>query len=257
MSTVPIDINSIHPIPLDDESNRRLVINSPFSVHNIISYGLMVYAKDTGRWAIIQRKHSVEFLLFMKGLYRVTCLPMILSCITTEEGQIIKNCLQSGPEEFIATCKSEIGLIDETGLKYAVTRMAESRLIAVHLLSILKLADNSLKWSWPKGRPWHTEKRDPINCAIREFTEEVEIALPDPIYISQEYITEHVTTLSGRHVESRLWIYIIDQEIPMTEVQSHPEISNRMWADTNTCQQLISGRSTIFQQVVEIIKTLN
>jgi len=237
---------------IDYSTKRRLVLDTPFSMKSTISYGLIVYAKDTGRWAIIQRKHSVEFLLFIRGLYRLTHLPLLLSCITIEEADVIKRCIVGGPDIFKHVFLTELEL-DISGLKYALLRLAESRNVVTNLLLKLDLSENKLKWTWPKGRLQVSSDREtPFACAKREFTEEVEIRLPSPLYISDTYVSESVRTITGRNIESRYWIYVIPNEISMTEPHSHPEVSARQWVSTDSCSELIQ-HDTLFHQVANMI----
>ena len=245
----------------DNIRKYRLILDTPFSTRSTISYGLIVYAKDTSRWAIIQRKHSVEFLLFIRGLYRLTHLPLLLSCITDSEAQIIKTCLKGGPNIFKIVYLKDLELCSD-GLEYAMIRMAESRNIVMNLLSKLDLSKNKLSWTWPKGR-LHiaSDKETPFNCAKREFTEEVEIELPPPLFISDTYIGENIRTITGRNIESRYWIYIIPNEISMTLPKSHPEVADRVWVDTETCRTMISNacihRDDLFKQIVDIVSTID
>ncbi len=239
-------------------NRRRLVLETPFSSRSIVSYGLIVYAKDTNRWAVIQRKHSVEFLLFIRGLYRLTHLPLILSCITEQESLIIIKCLKEGPEIFKSIYLNDLGLCQDS-LNYALIRMAESRNIVLNLLPKLNLTNNTLSWSWPKGRLLISSdsfnKETPFDCAKREFMEEVEIDLPPPIFISDSYINEITKTMMGRNIESRYWIYIISNEISMTPPNCHLEVANRFWVDTTTCQTLIN-HDTLFSQVIDIVSSI-
>lgn len=264
MNTVVTEFNSLNDTNSHDKyksqnctdvyipRKRRLVLDTPFSMRSTISYGLIVYAKDTGRWAIIQRKHSVEFLLFMRGLYRLTHLPLLLSCITIEEADVIKRCIFGGPTIFEHVFITELEL-DVSGLKYALVRLAESHNVVTNLLLKLDLSENKLKWTWPKGRLHVSSNREtPFACAKREFTEEVELHLPSPLYISDTYVSESVRTITGRNIESRYWIYVIPHEISMTEPHSHPEVSARQWVSTDSCSELIQ-HDTLFHQVSNMI----
>lgn len=270
---------------------RRFILDTPFSIRSTISYGFIVYAKDTGRWAITRRKHSVEFLLFIRGLYRLTYLSLILSCITEEEASIIFQCLKEGPDKFKTIYLEELELSPD-GLDYALVRIAESRNIAVNLLSRLNLSKNNLSWTWPKGRLHISSnmnnslkeslssennlsneskefvdesssefksisfnRETPFDCARREFIEEVEITLPSPLFISDTYVSENIKTITGRNIESRYWIYVIPNEIPMTPPKSHPEVSDRMWTDTEQCRKLMR-HETLFEQVINMISSI-
>ena len=233
-------------------NKHRLILDTPFSTRSTISYGLIVFAKDTRRWAIIQRKHSVEFLLFMRGIYRLTYLPILLSCVTTNEALLIEECLKGGPDIFKDVYLNKLGLSID-GLSYALIRMAESRCIVINMLTKLDLLNNDLSWTWPKGRLHISSNREtPFDCAKREFVEEVEINLPPPLFISDTYVSENIRTITGRNIESRYWIYIIPEEIPMTPPESHPEVANRIWVDIETCRSKM-GRDSLLNQVVSMV----
>lgn len=238
-------------------TRRRLILDTPFMIRSTVSYGLIVYAKDTGRWAITQRKHSAEFLLFMRGLYRVTHLPFLLSCITKNEGDIIEKCLRQGPDVFKTVYLNDLELAPE-GLSYALIRMAESRNVAVNLLSKLDLVKNTLSWTWPKGRLAYStssERETPFDCAKREFAEEVEIILPAPLFISDTHVSETIRTITGRNIESRYWIYVVPNEIPILPPQSHPEVADRMWVNTDKCRELMN-RDDLFTRVIEMVTSI-
>lgn len=235
----------------DYYNKRRLILETPFSGKSIISYGLIVYARDTKKWAIIQRKHSVEFLLFIRGLYRVTYLPLLLSCITADEGLMIKQCIDGGPIVF-KNIYTDVLHLHIDGLPYALTRMAESHKILSKMLPKLDLSVNQLNWTWPKGRLHISPAREtPFECAKREFAEEVEIDLPQPSYVSDNYISEVIKTITGRTIESRYWIYIIPHEIPMVTPDSNPEVSDRMWADSDMCREKLRY-SDLFEKIENI-----
>jgi 8-oxo-dGTP pyrophosphatase MutT (NUDIX family) len=246
----------LHKTTSSSKHQHRLIIDTPFSARSTVSYGLMVYAKDTKRWAIIQRKHSVEFLLFIRGLYRLSYLPFLLTCITSEEAKIIESCLTEGPNVFRHLYLVNLKLNHE-GLQYALIRMAESRnIVSVMLPHINANNTNQLSWSWPKGRLHISSEREtPFDCAKREFIEETEIDLPQPLFISDTYISETFKTLTGRVIESRYWIYVIPEEIPMSNPIDHPEVSTRIWADIETCAKLLNNKP-ILTQLSEITSKL-
>jgi hypothetical protein len=221
---------------LKDNTNlHRIIISTPFNMRSVISYGLMVFAKDTKRWVIVRDQHTSEYILLVKGYYRPTFTKFLLSKITPEEYQSIKNCLTSAISEFVNLYLNDLRL-EKDGLLYAVVRMAESRTIILDMINGLDISNNTLPWNWPKGR---IEKESEFECAIREFTEEVEINLPPPILVSDTYVEETITTVTGRKLESRFWIYVIPNEIELKKPVNHREVSDRMWVDTETCINLI------------------
>ena len=222
------------------DKKHRLVLSTPFVNRSIISYGLIVYSSDTRKFVIIQRKHSVEFLLYMKGLYRLTHLPFLLSSITSDEAQLIS--LSLDPDSFHHIYFDLLDL-DESSYFYAITRMTESRDYIKTLLSSLDLSQNRLAWTWPKGRISFTgsEREPPFSCAKREFEEEVEISLPPPLILSKTYIIETIQTLTGRSIESRYFFYVIPFEIPLSSPDSHPEVSDRKWVSFDECLSTLSN----------------
>lgn len=222
---------------------HRIIIYSPFAKRSIISYGLIVYAQKSKKFIIIQRKHSVEFLLFVRGFYRISYITFLLSNITNEEYKIITDCV-NGVVPFATLYFNQLKL-DKRGYEYALTRFSEIRSIFISNLSKIT-THNVLTWTFPKGRLEYshglsTEKETPFECALREFNEEVEIILPPAIYISSNYLTEQINTITGRNIESRFWIYIIDDEIVLPAFNDHPEISDRKWVDFESCKQLINN----------------
>ena len=229
-----ININSNANIKHDDNSHR-IIISTPFNMRPVISYGLMVFAKDTQRWVIVRDKHTSEYILLVKGYYRPTFTKFLLSKITPEEYESIKNCLTSVISEFVNLYLNDLGL-EKDGLLYAIVRMAESRTIILEMINGLDISNNTLPWNWPKGR---IEKESEFECAIREFNEEVEIVLPPPLLVTDTYVEETITTITGRKLESRFWIYVIPNEIELKKPVNHAEVSDRMWVDTETCINLI------------------
>lgn len=233
-------------------SMHRLITDTEFVSKNIVSYGLIVYAQDTQHWLIIQRKHSVDFILFFKGAYRPVHLPFIFSNITPAEADIIRNCIQRGPEYFSNIYLNELGFAP-IGLDYARVRMAESVNIVKHLLVTLNISDNDLAWTWPKGRlSYDTGKESPLECAFREFDEEVEIKLPEPVYISSSCFNEILKTRDCRNVECRYWVYVIAHEIPLTPPQAHPEVADRRWVDLAECRRLLTHTLALDDAVHQI-----
>ena len=234
---------------------HRIILTAPFPTHTIKSYGLMVFAKDTKRWAIIQRKHSVELLLIIRGFYRQTFLYFLLSFLQEEEALIIKNCLLGNIGTFINFYLEDLCL-DPSGLLYALVRMAESKNYILEIINKLDLSNNQLSWTWPKGRLYSSILNEtPFECAKREFSEEVEIDLPPPIYVSETLIYENITTITGRNIGSCYWIYILPNEIPMTLPKSHPEVSNRLWVSTESCYEMIPKNSAykhLFKEVLNM-----
>jgi len=233
----------------------RFVIDTPFPSKTIISYGLMVYAKNTQKWAIIQRKNSIEFLLIVRGFYRLTYLPSFISKIVPEEGRLLYEILLTSNNDSFINLFINILQLPSDELDYALLRINQSKEFILKTLNKLDLSKNKLLWTWPKGRLQISPLREsPLECAKRESIEELEIDLPDPIYISDTYITEIVSTITGKNIESRYWIYVIPYEIPISQPFSHLEVSNRIWTDIKTCESLFDN-NTLLSKINHTINT--
>lgn len=237
----------------DDDNLHRIIVSTPFNIRTIISYGLMVFAKDTKRWVIVRDKHTIEYVLLIKGCYRPTFIKLLLSKITVEESITIKNFLTNTIDVFVNLYLNDLNL-EKNSLLYAVVRMAESRNNILKILDDLDISGNTLSWTWPKGRiqNYYFKETD-FECAIREFKEEVEIDLPPSILNSDNYIEEHITTLTGRKLESRFWIYVIPNELELHKPINHAEVCDRIWVDTETCFKLIPksiNHINLFKKVI-------
>ena len=234
-----------------NKHKHRLIINTPFIERSIISYGLIVYAKQTKTWAIIQLKHSVEFLLYIRGSYKTSQLPLLLSKITPGEKDIVLNCLSD--ITYFKNIFLNVVKMSKNDWEYSSLRLTETSHIALQIIMACDVSNNELSWNWPKGRIHISSKREtPMACARREFNEEVEIILTKPLYISDKYISEILRTSSGRVIEARYWIYIIENEITMPAVYEHPEVASRRWVTTNECYSLINNKS-LFIRIKNII----
>jgi len=250
------DDNNNHNKDEDEKSNvnvHRVITSTPFNSRSVISYGLMVFAKDTKRWVIVRDKHNSEYILLIKGYYRSTFTKLLLSKLTSEELETIKTILTSTIDVFVNIYLNILNL-EKNGLLYAIVRMAESRKDILEMIDDIDVSKNTLPWAWPKGRiqNYYFKETD-FQCAIREFTEEVEINLPPPLLTSDNYLEENIIAITGRKLEARFWIYVIPNEIELQKPHDHPEVSDRMWVDTETCFKLIpksTNHVNIFNKVI-------
>lgn len=205
----------------------RIVTQTPFEINKIISFSLIGYAKSTNRCVILQRKHSVEFLLILSGHYRPSMLLFLLPYITYEELTILHN-LSINDDDFYHIYVHVIGL-DKQDVDYALVRFIESKNI-IHQYHNNNHVD--LQWTWPKGRLNVEDKENGLLCAYREFYEETEIKLPPPIYVSDKpVLVETIKTLSCKTIETYCWLYVIEDEIPFPPLINHKEVNDRQWVN--------------------------
>lgn len=238
---------------MDVKHRRRLIISTPFTSKRVISHGLIVYAMDSKRWVIIQQKHTIEFTLFIKGAYRPTFLPIYLSCITKTEAVTINKCLDC-EEYFQEIYLKELNLAPD-GLIYAKKRLHESCDIVRRLLSALAdaLADNKTDWGFPKGKAsFSSERKSSLAVAQQRFVDEIGIQLPPALFISEDYVSETIKTLTNRILEYRYWIYIVPLEFSIATDNISNNIITKQWADTEVCKQIINNNA-LFEQVANVV----
>lgn len=226
---------------MDHKQERRLVINHPFAVRSIISYGLIVYAQDTGRTLIVQRKHSADFLLIIKGLYRPSNLPYMLCGITSAEASILRKCIESKShfEEVYNLMK-----MDPNQFPWACIRLNQSKDDIIYILDRIDLSENQLSWFFPKGR-LSCNREIPFECAKREFNEEVECPIPDPTYLFDQYITEKVKISNNFVIENLMWLYIVDTEFKITKPKNNDEVEDRIWVTLSECRNFVDNNDII------------
>jgi ADP-ribose pyrophosphatase YjhB (NUDIX family) len=226
----------------------RLITQTSFENSKIISYGLIMIEKDTYDCIVVQRLHSVEFLLILSGQYRPSLICLLMPHITLEEIDIFQKLIDNHDlykEVFI-----NVGY-DEKDYEYAYIRFLESK----HIIqkSINKYNhNNDLKWTFPKGRLNIEDKEDGYSCACREFIEEVEHDLPEPLYISENYITiETIKTLGCKLIETRCWVYVVKDKFELL-LTSNKEVSNRKWTSLNEALELMNKKS-LYDDIVNMI----
>lgn len=241
------------PEPSRSELPLRVIVKTPFLCKKIISYGLIVYSIDTTKWVLIQRKHSAELILYVKGLYKISALPFLLSKITKKEKIIIQTLHSATKSEYLKMASQldiDLCRIDHDSAFYQMNATKE---YANELFAVLYLDDNTLSWNWPKGRLDQTiPKESPFECAVREFNEEVESILPEPISVSNHYVSEILKTANGVHLESRYWVYIIDKECLIQPPIDNPEVSNRCWLSTSECLKKLQYKD-LFLNLLKIM----
>jgi hypothetical protein len=192
-----------------------------------VSHGLIVYALDSQKWILVQRKHSAEFMVFIKGYYRLVHLPLLVRKFMPSEVAHIVEALKE--IEYFNDLYTEVLCLPPKGLSYGRLRFSEVLKIIPSLLTMVAV-DNTLTWSWPKGRPLYgTVKEDSLVTAKREFVEEVEIMLPPSLFQSNECIMHEQLTTTGKIINSYYWFYAVEKEFVLPPVTEHTEVQDRAW----------------------------
>jgi 8-oxo-dGTP pyrophosphatase MutT (NUDIX family) len=221
-------------------TSHRLVINAPYQNKNVISYGLIVYAEDTQKWLLVQRRHSIEYIALIRGMYRLTHLPIFFDKMTREEIRTVQTYFTSN-EKFKELYNSMY--LEDTYLDYALLRREENAELILNLVNQPR-PGKELDWNWPRGRINYNrllERERPFMCALREFAEEVEVELPQAIRVSPNYISELIHSYIGRNIECRYWLYIIPHEFELPSISENLEVSDRKWMSTAEATQNLTN----------------
>jgi len=215
------------------------------------SYGLIVLSVETGRWVLVQRKHSAEFLVLIRGYYRLVHLPLLISKLMPSEVEHLKRAIAQ--LDYFEELYLKVLCQAPDGLSYARLRFSELLELLPGLFSKIDVSSNTLSWSWPKGRPLvGHHKEDSLVAAKREFTEEVEVELPPPLLVSDQLITEQYLTIAGKLINAHYWLYLVGEEFPITAPTQHPEVRSRGWYSITHSASLLPA--TVLADAVKLIQ---
>ena len=239
-------------------NNLRLILDTPFTNKTIVSYGLIVFAKDTRRWIIVQRKHTIEFLLIIQGNYRISYLPLLMLNITQNEANLLKTCLNGDRSDFDQLYIEELNLNQD--IEYGYLRFIENKSLLLKLIDNIVFKDNNLPWTWPKGRLDYYNSNHimetPFECAKREFNEEVDTELPNASFISDQCLSEELITINNRSIKSKYWLYIVDHQFNLNlNIKYNDEVSGRRWATVEQCHEYFTN-SKLVSKVLDIINLI-
>lgn len=220
----------------------RLITDTSFENSKIISYGLIVYALDTGQTIIVQRLHSIGFLLILTGQYRPSIICLLVKDMTLDEVIILESIIDN--ENLFEEIFIKVGYLQKD-LDYAYMRFMESKHIIKNCLRKYNIP-RLLEWTFPKGRLNVEYNEDPFICACREFTEEVEYELPEAVFVSDDYIVvENIKTLDCKIIETRCWLYVVKNEFELTPLSNHSEVKDRKWVSLHQALKLMDKKSLI------------
>ena len=216
----------------------RLVTQTPFENTKIVSHALCVFALDTRCVIVVQRKHSVECLLFLMGHYRPSMVTLLLPNMTSDEHALLLILTQQGKDFYTHVFEDVVGL-DTRDLDYGYIRFGECKQVIVDWLDKTPQSCD-LKWTWPKGRLSMEDEDDGLVCAKREFVEEVEVELPEAVVVSDhDMVVETIKTLTCKCVETRCWLYVVKQQFDLPPLVDNKEVNDRRWMPIDDALQLL------------------
>lgn len=214
----------------------------------IISYGAIVYAKNTQCWCLVQRAHSPEFIVLIKGYYTHGQISVLKSGLSTHEVSIFNDLIHDPtPQKFK---KIYIVTVPGNEWKFGYIKFFDCLNHLKRALLKYEACYQETEWLWPKGKPNRNELQK--TAAIREFFEETKIQSANLKSVSPQPIIESYQALNGIIYQTKCWVFIIDKQIPTGPypyVNEPTEIKKGDWFEYNEAYRLLRNtkKSTLVQ----------
>lgn len=196
----------------------KFVVNS-FSQNKrkFYSYGLIIFCKKTQNYAKVKERHSVPFILLLRGSFTEVLLPYYVSSITLEEKNMILN------SNFETLFRTNIGK-NPSEIQKRVFKKYQKKI--KELLHKYDHSNNTTEYSWPKGKPKKGETF--LQCSVREAEEELNCKLPAKYNISKETVAIIENGYDDLEICKKYWIVVVDEEFSLG-TNYDIEISERKW----------------------------
>lgn len=236
------------------ELPRRLVIYSPFKKNAINSFGIILYSLKSHRWHLVQRLHSPEYIEIIRGSYRHSRIPILLSGLSRAENNTLVKLLDGSFEDYINEHSKTVpfgGPLD------GYEKFIDCKDLIRIGLSDLEPSYEETEWLWPKGRSIsHFES--PKDAAFREFKEETGIDPSKITIVHNTPIVESYTGKNDRIYQTKCWVCTIEQEPELREVDDNvlpTEIGNHGWFTFEESSNLL--RNSKRQALIQAAEILN
>lgn len=209
------------------------------------SYGLIVYSRDN-KWLLVREKYSPFFVIIMKGIYRDSYIPFLVSHLTQGEVELLKQFLADETKlykyyDILFTARSEI-----RSPQYTLKRLRSPSMVRALQESINNCKE---RWGFPAGKPKYKEKA--VHCALRECKEESGISIIDGDMILPQIITETIYLISGGVLCKDYWPCIINRRDMPPDVSRGTSVDAS--GDTVTDQNEISEVRWVSDKDIEQI----
>ena len=230
----------------------------------IMSFGIMIFHKDESinKLLMIQRKHSLCYIEFLRGKYKVDNLKYIetlFSKMTDNEKDKIIN--MSFDDLWNDLWIDVINLKSNFRSEYNIGKKKFEILLSEKLIedNYNKTKGNysETEWELPKGR--RNEKEKNIECAIREVEEETGLKYNKDYLIYKNVIPLINTYKSFNNVNYRHVFYIgklINPELINTikvnedDIEQQKEINDIRFMEKETCIQKIRNYDVNNKEIV-------
>lgn len=226
------------------------IIYSSIQKKKVTSYGIILYAKDTNHWYLIQRKFSPEYIEIICGNYRHGDIPILLSGISKNELDILKTLISSLTRD---KYKNEyVKILSDNNYKIAYSKFYECRSIFEYILFSDICSYSDTEWLWPKGKP-SSNNENPIDTAKREFFEETNINIADLQLCTTNPIVESYIGRNDIIYETKYWLYTINTETELNDIVSY-EIKTQQWCSYENASLLLrDSKRLALNQAIDIL----
>jgi 8-oxo-dGTP pyrophosphatase MutT (NUDIX family) len=246
----------------------------------ILSYGIICYNKFNNKFLLIQRKHSIAYVDFIRGKYSfndINFLIMLLENMSNEEKQNIltKNYIDLWNELWINRgneCPDTNRTFEFRKAKNMYELLVEGLIINNEVYTLKNMINSTLydstshdfggkapkstiiEWGFPKGRRNKFETN--IACAFREFFEETKINLiSENETQSKQKFTHHnnnvfIEEFIGNNGLSYKYTYFliiinypVDPFIDQNDLDQISEVGDVQWFSYQECfEKLVCQR---------------
>jgi len=201
------------------------------------------------KFLLIQRRHSIGFMDFIRGKYKLDNVDQINSLFQyMHESEIELLKVKTFEELWKEIWNHDKNRIDNLKKEFIIAQDKFNKIkngisgIDIDLdlnffITNIKPLYNFLEWGFPKGRKDKNET--PLECALREFSEETNIKLENINIINDlEPIEENLIGTNGVPYRHIYYIAEIKNNTDL-EIKNNNEIGNIGFFQYNTAQNLL------------------
>jgi len=222
----------------------RKIINLSMRSDIPRTYGIIVWCKRTSRWLMIRRKHSVHYLSFLRGRYPISFTTEIISHLTEDEFESVKQIVANGYDYYIQVMNDVYGDMLKGNKLHLVSWNHISYSLDLVIRSIAKFESSTkppLQYLWAKGHP-NTNNEKGLETAIRELKEEAEIdSLPESAIILDSTVEYSRNGIFGVY-NVTCWICVVEEEFNLKNVSPKDnEVSDRRWMLMSECKPVMNN----------------
>jgi len=219
-----------------------IIEDSPFRHPGKVSYGVVLRARDTGRYLIVSRKDPTIFVCLCRGKYHRSRMAEMILGSSREEVETMRDMMVS-VNSFREMCEKvdsnvSVGRVDIAYQKLVSMRSFVETRLAMDDSNVKRRVTEDV-YHWPKGCSQGGET--PTCTALRELEEETGVDLSrEGFEMSSKTATRVFYTLSNAKYTNVYYFCSTDKEVAPCP-RDVSEVSDCKWV---TYEELIDNRMT-------------